>query len=175
MAAHPVNRPAGPPPLRLTPFCAEWAELVVSWVRDPQEEYWLAPKTPPPLTAAHVRRWHEPGHNPFALLAAPGEPPSGYGELNALVRARRQYWIGHLIVDPAQRGRGLGSTFTRLLLDEAFEERGAQRVSLVVFPENTAAIACYRAAGLHEDGHEWHSFPAYGTRACLLRWALSRI
>jgi RimJ/RimL family protein N-acetyltransferase len=175
MAADPVNRAAGTPPLRLTPFRAEWAGLVVSWVRDAQEAYWLAPKTPPPLTATHVLRWHEPGHNPFALLAAPGEPPVGYAELNTLVRTRRQYWIGHLIVDPDRRGRGLGSTFTQLLLDEAFEERGAQRVSLVVFPENAAASACYRAAGLREDGHEWHTFPAYGTRACLVRWARSRV
>jgi len=155
----------------LVPFEPVWAELVLSWVRDAQEMYWLAPKTVPPLTVAEILSWKRPGHSPY-LLMQPGRPqPLGYGELNRMSDAPRQYWLGHLIVDPAERGKGHGKELTRLLLREAFDQRGARRVTLVVFPENRAAVACYRAAGMREDGHEWHAFPAYGREECLLRLA----
>jgi RimJ/RimL family protein N-acetyltransferase len=95
----------------------------------------------------------------------------GYGEINALdVRARR-YWLGHLIVDPEQRGRGLGTALTRLLLVRAFRELRAREVTLVVFPENATAIASYRAAGMFADGEEIHDFASYGLRARMLRMA----
>jgi ribosomal protein S18 acetylase RimI-like enzyme len=72
-------------------------------------------------------------------------------------------------VDPRHRGRGLGRQLTRLLLRRAFHRYGAWRVSLVVFPENAAAIASYRAAGMYEDGYERHYFASYSRRKRLLR------
>jgi RimJ/RimL family protein N-acetyltransferase len=158
----------------LVPFQPRWAAQVASWATDPQEAYWLAPKTPPPVTADSVLRWRTVGHEPFALLPPGATLPAAYGELNRLGDLRRQYWIGHVIVDPARRGRGHGVRLTRLLLQEAFEQRGAERVTLVVFPENQAALACYRAAGFHDDGEEWHEFAAYGVRVRLLRLARRR-
>jgi ribosomal protein S18 acetylase RimI-like enzyme len=61
-----------------------------------------------------------------------------------------------------------------MLLHRAFHLRGARRVSLVVFPENRVAVACYRAAGMHDDAFETHYFPAYRRRARLLRLAATR-
>ncbi len=159
---------------RLLPFQPAWAELVVSWVQDAREAYWLAPLTAPPLTPVEVLRWHKPDHNPFALVVQHNPDPIGYGEVNRLEGRNREYWLGHLIVDPRRRGKGYGAQLTRLLLREAFEERGARRVTLVVFPHNEAARACYRAAGMREDGYEWHTFPAYGRRESLVRFAATR-
>lgn len=171
MAAHPKTRKEPTPRFRLAPFEPVWAERVISWVRDAREAFWLAPKTPPPLAASEILRWREPGNTPYLLWGATGTAPVGYGELNRLGTGQRFYWLGHLIIDAAQRGRGYGVQLTRLLLEEAFERRGARRVTLVVFPENAAALACYRAAGMRDDGYEWHAFPAYGRRECLLRLA----
>ncbi len=171
MATNSTRLRSTAPTCRLAAFETIWAERVVSWARDPREVYWLAPKTRPPLTVAELLRWREPGHDPYMLLNG-GEPaPIAYGELNRLGLTGRQYWLGHLIVDPNERGRGFGLELTRQLLREAFERRGARRVTLVVFPDNQAAIECYRAAGMREDGYEWHTFPAYGRRECLLRFA----
>ncbi len=175
MAAKPTPRSERPATGMLVSFQAQWAALVASWVRDSQEAYWLAPKTPPPVTAGAVLGWRVPGHEPFAMTVPGAATPAGYGELNRLADLHRQYWIGHVVVDPAQRGRGHGMHLTRLLLREAFEQRGAQRVTLVVFPENQAALACYRAAGFHDDGEEWHTFPAYGARVRLLRLARTHV
>lgn len=145
------------------------AELVVSWVQSRQESFWLAPRTPPPLTATEIVGWQGPGRSAHTLFTPDYPVPVGYGELNVLNGAARTYWLGHLIVAPAQRDRGYGLQLTRLLLRQAFSRHGAREVSLVVFPENRAAIRCYRAAGLRDDGCERHEFPAYGVQVELLR------
>ena len=169
MAANPDTRKLAATTCRLAPFHPGYADLVLSWIQDAQEAHWLAPRTPPPLSATKVLHWQAPGHQAFMLIE-PGAPaPLGYGELNILNAAARRYWLGHLIVDPARRGRGLGVQLTRLLLWEAFCRQGAREVSLVVFPENRRAIVCYEAAGLRADGHELHDFPAYAQQVNLLR------
>jgi RimJ/RimL family protein N-acetyltransferase len=154
---------------RLVPFERAWAELVASWVRDAREAYWVAPKSKPPVTAHEVLRWQRPGHQAYAVVRGDVEAPIGYGELNPMPQPQRHYWLGHLIVDPAVRGNGYGVQLTRLLVEEALERRGARRVTLVVFPENVVALACYRAAGMVDDGCEWHNFPLYGRCECLVR------
>lgn len=159
---------------RLVPFAPRYAETVLSWVRDEREAYWLAPKSTPPLTAGELRAWQVPGHQQFLLLPEADGDPVGYGELNLLNANRDRYWLGHLIVDSRQRGRGYGRELTRLLLERAFRVHRARAVTLVVFPENTTAIRCYLATGMFPDGHETHEFPSYGTCVTLLRMAAYR-
>ena len=141
----------------------------MSWIRDAREAYWVAPRTPPPLTACEVLHWGVAGHCPLLLYELGETTPVGYGEVNELTSGMNRYWLGHLIVDPTQRGRGLGLQLTRLLLAEAFGRFHASDVTLVVFPENTVAIECYRAAGMRDNGYETHHFPAYQRRVRLLR------
>jgi RimJ/RimL family protein N-acetyltransferase len=158
--------------LRLEAFQPAAAERIVSWVGGAQEAYWLAPRTAPPLTVEKVRSWAHPLHEPLVLVDGEAAP-LGYGELNVLAGGDRVWWLGHLIIDPAHRGRGLGTELTRRLLLRAFQQRGASRVTLVVFAENTAAIASYRRAGLRFDGYESHKFPAYGRCERLMRMAVN--
>lgn len=154
----------------LEPFEPLHAERIAGWVRSPREMYWLAPKTPPPLTTGEVLRWRVPGHQPFLLWDVGHPHPVGYGELNRLASGTGRYWLGHLVVDPLLRGRGYGVALTRLLLRQAFVRCRARQVTLVVFPENARAVACYRAAGMWEDGWETHEFPAYGSTERLQRF-----
>lgn len=169
MAAEPILKPGRIQALRLRAFDPRYAARVVSWVRGAREAYWLAPRTKPPLTAAKVCAWAEPGRRPLMLVEPPQAEPLAYGELNLLNEARREYWLGHLIVDPQQRGQGLGRELTELLVHRALQRHAARRVSLVVFPDNQGAIACYRAAGLVEDGYETHWFAPYRRHERLLR------
>lgn len=169
MAANPRTRRRTLPPGTLAPFTPVHAERVMSWVTSAQEAYWIAPRTRPPLTAREVLNWQVPGHSAFLLFAPNVADPIGYGELNILTGALRRFWLGHLIVDPAQRGRGYGVQLTRLLLREALIRRAAHDVTLVVFPENRGAIACYQAAGMRITGYEMHEFPAYNQRVRLVR------
>ena len=59
---------------------------------------------------------------------------------------------------------GLGQKMMSLVLAEAFRHRGASRVSLVVFPDNHAAIACYLAAGLIDVGEQRKYFQTTGAQ-----------
>lgn len=184
VAVAPGQLQFAPAALRLEPFEPQQAELVLSWVRDAREAYWLAPKTRPPLAAEDIRGWHAPHHQQFQLVAAGGTAPPafhrletgatcGYGELNLLNRATRHYWLGHLIVDPQVRGQGVGQALTRLLAARAFQRHGAWRVSLVVFPENRAAAACYQAVGFRFVDYEDHYLPGYGRYVRLARMTLA--
>lgn len=154
---------------RLEPFHPRHADLVMSWVRDAREAYWIAPRTPPPLTADQVLNWQTPGHQPYLLYSSLRAMPVAYGELNMLGMGTARYWLGHLIVAADLRGKGLGQHLTRQLLEEAFLRRRAREVSLVVFPDNHQAIACYEKVGLRHAGFETHDFPAYKQRVRLVR------
>jgi RimJ/RimL family protein N-acetyltransferase len=156
--------------LALAPFEPRHAELVAAWIVDAAEAFSIAPRTAPPITPQRVREWGGPGCSQWLLTDAAGGPLA-YGELNELTAGKREFWLGHILVPSAQRGRGLGRELVRRLLLRAFESYDARRVSLVVFTDNAAAIACYRAAGFYPDGFESHFFEAYNRSERLLRMA----
>lgn len=160
------------PPTRLERFDPRHAELVASWVRSEREAYWLAPHTPPPITAERVLGWSVEGRHALQLMEGGTPVPVAYGELNVLNAAAREYWLGHLIVDPDRRGRGLGVRLVELLIERGFRRLGARRISLVVFTDNVVAQRSYRSAGMRDEGYEVHRFPAYGTSERLLRMAI---
>ena len=114
------------------------------------------------------------GREPVQLQGRAAGTPHAYGELNWLNQSRGQMWLGHLIVAPGSRGRGLGRQLTELLLQRAFTRYRATSVSLVVFPENQAARRCYLAAGMIESGYEEHYFAAYGESVRLVRLTIDR-
>jgi ribosomal protein S18 acetylase RimI-like enzyme len=68
----------------------------------------------------------------------------GFGEIGMLV-ARE--W----------RGRGVGSALVAAAIESA-RERGLHKLSLSVFPHNTAAIALYRKFGFVEEGRRAKHF-----------------
>lgn len=109
------------------------------------------------------------------MLVKGGEgPPLGYGEINPLRSGGEHVWLGHVIVRPDRRGRGLGSILLRALLAEVFERRNATRVALIVFPDNLAALRCYRRAGFCLSGEEHHQFDGAGPTHRLLRLEITR-
>jgi len=159
------------PAKELERFRADHARIVADWVVRAGDAYRLAPGTAPPISAEKVLAWARDGR--AFILADTRGAPIAYGELNQLNSARSEYWLGHLIVDPALRGMGYGTLLVRQLLRHAFDRLSATRVSLVVFADNEAAVKCYKAAGMYPDGFEQHAFPAYGTSMRLLRMATS--
>ena len=145
-------------PFVLKRFDPVFSAEVASWVRGPAELKWVAPSCTPPITSSMVRNWVKVNGRALILGSAGARLPIGYGELNPLRNNPGELWIGHVVLNPSVRGRGLGEHFTRLLLAYAFDEMAAERVSLVVFPENARAVDCYRRAGLRPVAEEFHRF-----------------
>lgn len=159
----------------LAPFDKLMAPLVASWARDEHELFWLAPKTPPPLTAAKVVAW--PGRDgcPLLMYRESDASPLGYLELNPMPGEQSHLWLGHCVLAPSARGTGLGKLMVRMLLDEAFINRKAWRVSLVVFPDNESAVACYRAAGFAHAGEQVKHFATTGRQHRMLQMTIDQI
>lgn len=169
-----VSNAAGRGSYYLTPFDRLMAPIVAQWARTPLELFWLAPKTPAPLTAAKVEAWVRADDCPLMFCRDAQADPLGYLELNPMPHQAHHLWLGHCVLAPTHRGRGLGRIMVELLLDEAFGRRGARRVSLVVFPENVAAVRCYRMAGFVPAGEQVKHFPTTGRQHRMLRMTIDR-
>ncbi|MBN1488457.1 MAG: GNAT family N-acetyltransferase [Phycisphaerae bacterium] len=142
----------------VVPFEAACAPAVARWVQSSDELFWLAPKTPPRLTAKKVLDWQHPEGQSVLYWPAPEDGPSGYAELNPMPAQTRHWWIGHCIVAPERRGEGIGYRLVEQLLADAFGHHHAYRVSLVVFPDNVLAIRCYNRAGFTCRGQMLRQF-----------------
>lgn len=129
--------------VRLRPFPAESADVVSGWARTPGEVVMWCGHPAAPVPAAQINAWaSEDWVQPFGLYR--DERLVAYGEL----------WtdddeagteLARLIVDPAERGQGLGR---RLASGLAVLARSRYPlVFLRVHPDNVAALRCYAAAG----------------------------
>ena len=113
-----------------------------------------------------------------AEAARLGGVPAGQGvgnaadELSPMRREPDHYWLGHVLIRPGLRGRGLGNRLVVGLVEYAFERLSARRISLIVFPDNRPAIECYCAQGFTLVGDEFHRFVDMGPKEHLLRYEL---
>lgn len=155
--------------LSLRSFERAHASFVAQWVLDAADLHWLAPGTFGPLNEEKVLAWRKPSTSAFTLFRDEWDGPIGYGELNPMRTNTHHLWIGHVILDPSWRGQGLGTAFVELLLSEAYRQHRAERVTLIVFPDNSAAIRCYLRAGFRRKGMEYHRFRQSDPKHSLLR------
>ncbi len=129
---------------RLEPFDRAHAPAVLSWARTPEErEAWASIADPEPDVSI-FDRWHaDEDVRPFGLFE--GDRLVGYGEI-WLDPEEHEAELARLIVDPAERGRGVGRAMVRSLAERA-RELGFDDVWLRVVPENERAMRAYAAAG----------------------------
>jgi ribosomal protein S18 acetylase RimI-like enzyme len=96
-----------------------------------------------PVPAGQINAWaHEDGVEPFGLYRE--GRLVGYGEL-WVDDDEAEVELARLIVDPGERGQGLGRCLVTGLADLARSRY--PRVFLRVHPDNIAAQRCYAAAG----------------------------
>lgn len=62
--------------------------------------------------------------------------------------------LGRILLDPAQRGKGLGEQFMRDLVNECIQRIQPPHIYLFVLDGNTNAIRCYEKIGFRFDGVE---------------------
>ena len=78
-----------------------------------------------------------------------------------LNRRLRTIGLGRIGLAPTARGRGLGHTLVQLALQQAFSERWAHRVELMVYDHNQAAIKTYQHAGFVLEGTRRQTTPIH--------------
>jgi ribosomal protein S18 acetylase RimI-like enzyme len=111
-----------------------------------------------PVPAEEIRAWaREDGVQPYGLyddgrLVA-------YGEL-WVNDDEDEVELARLVVDPDERGHGLGRRLVAELLVPALGQHA--RVFMRVHPDNAAALRCYAAAGFEPAGTDqaagWNRF-----------------
>ena len=137
-------------PLHLRAFPAESAGVVCGWAQTDEEvRMWCGASTSP-VTAEQVSAWaREEGVEPFGLYR--GNQLVAYGEL-WVDDDEAEVELARLIVDPGERGQGLGQHLAMELSHLARLRH--PRVFLRVHPRNVAALGCYAAAGFEPVGQD---------------------
>jgi ribosomal protein S18 acetylase RimI-like enzyme len=127
--------------LRLHPFPADSAGVVSGWARTNEEVVMWCGRPAAPVPAEQINAWaREDGVLVFGLYR--GERLVAYGEL-WVDDAEAEVELARLIVDPGERGQGLGRCLATGLADLARSRY--PRVFLRVHPDNIAA-ACRSCA-----------------------------
>lgn len=134
--------------IRIRPYRASDAAEVISWCTEEKAFYqWTAGRMGTfPLTEQAFRSVE--ALMPFMAYDESGNV--GFFTLRYPTESTEELRLGFIIVAPNARGCGCGRKMVRLGLQFAFELCAAERVTIGVFENNPAAIACYRAAGFHD-------------------------
>lgn len=120
-------------------------DRLMTWFDSAAEvNVWGGPKFRHPFTAETFRAdCHWPEMDSFCLRDATGAPIA-FGQfynLNGYMNLAR------LVVEPEQRGRGLGRHLVRLLMQVAAEKIGHDTFSLFVYRDNKPALNLYQSLG----------------------------
>jgi ribosomal protein S18 acetylase RimI-like enzyme len=129
--------------VRLRPFPADSAEIVSGWARTLEEVIMWCGRPVAPVLAGQVNAWgREDGVRPFGLYR--DGRLVAYGEL-WIDDDEAEVELARLIVDPGERGLGLGRHLVMALA--ALARSRHPPVFLRVHPDNVAARRCYAGTG----------------------------
>lgn len=144
---------------RLRRARVEDAPAIAGLCASPEELAQLSPREPWPLSPSRVEEWLQARDAGWVL-----EEQGRCIAFSELLRGgdSTTQWIAHMVVAADSRGRGLGRRLLEQLKLEATRRRGARRLRLSVFADNSPARRCYQRAGFHEIGRE-----AWGGRELL--------
>lgn len=148
--------------MRIRPFRESDSSYIGQWIEDErQHALWCANQLPFGFSGQEftqdVRKGEEQGSSSFTAVREDGEPV-GYFYLN--IRNEDSYgFMGKIIVDSRERGKGYGRQMMELAVRYAFELADLDRLELMVFEENAAARALYGKIGFREAEYQPESFP----------------
>lgn len=142
--------------LSIRPYKKCDAKTVVRWLTDERSfRMWCKNQYATfPITADDMNHYYEEKQqrdNFFVMVAEEDGELVGHFVMRYLDEARRVLRLGFIIVDGTKRGKGYGSRMMRGALRYAFNILKVERVTVCVFDNNPAAIACYRKCGYKES------------------------
>lgn len=148
--------------VRLAPLREADYELIVDWIDTPEELLeWGGTPFSHPLTEDQLRAHYEADEGAAYRRGFRGvddDRTVGTIELDRIDRDNDSASISRLVVDPAERGRGVATAMLHDALVYGFVELDLHRIELRVFESNEAALSCYESVGfvregVHRDSH----------------------
>ena len=143
--------------MKLREFRNEDADIICRWLRTEAELYrWSADRFNKfPLTGGDIVANYTPQTESgrFFPLTAVDDEDNVVGHF--IIRYPREdddstVRFGFVILDPEQRGKGLGKEMLRLGIEYVRENLNVGRIDLGVFDGNDSAEGCYKAVGFKE-------------------------
>lgn len=142
---------------RLRPLREEDQECTLAWRNDPELiDQVLGYRMP--VTQVMERTWFTSALQDDHQRAFFGIEPAkknllvGLAYLSRIAWIDRTCWLSIVIGDPAWRGKGLGRSAVKLLMDYAFATLGMRKISLEVLASNEGAVALYLSLGFTVEG-----------------------
>lgn len=130
--------------VRLEPVDSGNWRAVVGIAPAPDQERFVAP------TATYLCLCHYGGDwQPWAVVA--GGAVVGHA-MWAADESDRSIWLGGLVIDAAEQGKGYGRAAVLAFIDRFTSEDGAVNVALSYSPDNTFARSLYLDLGFVETG-----------------------
>lgn len=140
--------------IRLRPYKNRDAACLMEWNKDERTmARCFVDHLQYPLTLEQCgayQKKHEAGADSWLLTALDDNYCVVGHFMVCLIPGENRIHLGHVMVDPARRGQGLGKEMVRAALRYAFFVMGAERVTLAVFEHNEPARRCYQAVGFQE-------------------------
>lgn len=146
--------------LQLRPFEPEDIDRLLDWI--PNEAtmvQWSGPYFIWPLSRAALGEYQQSGlqqppvRRIFKAVDGDSGAVLGHIELNNLDFRNLSATLSRVLVNPSQRGQGLGLAMTLAALQVAFDQLHLHRVNLHVYDFNQPAIHCYERAGFRREGY----------------------
>jgi RimJ/RimL family protein N-acetyltransferase len=155
--------------LTLRPFANSDFPLLASWFASlPEVVQWGVSHLSFPLTQAEMDDMLAQGQtrppNRRCWMVCRDGTPVGHAQLAYDWRDGNAR-LGRVAIAPAERGQGLARPLVTLMIEEAFQTPGIERLELNVYMFNTPAIRTYQALGFTMEGVRRSS-----TRAGDERW-----
>lgn len=141
--------------LRLRPYKACDAKVIVSWIKDEVAfRKWCADRYESyPITAEDMNA-HYDGFadiDSFYQMTAFDETGVvGHLIMRFVDEEKKVLRLGFVIVDDAKRGMGYGKQMLQLAIQYAYDILKVDKITLGVFENNKSAYYCYKAAGFQD-------------------------
>jgi RimJ/RimL family protein N-acetyltransferase len=122
-------------------------EVLAKWITGPEMLFQFSGTTfSYPITEAQIASYQSENPDRRFYLGYQEGKPVFFGEI--IPQNGQGPRLGRLLVgEPANRGKGIGMLFTRLLIGECRRIFNAATVELYVWENNEAAINCYKKVG----------------------------
>ena len=86
------------------------------------------------------------------LMISPAGEILGHIEFFKTVNYLDEYEISYLVYDPKQRGKGVATEATKLLVQYLFETKQVSRIRLIIHPDNAASRRLAEKCGFQHEG-----------------------